>query len=64
MAGLINRFLAAIGAGGRKAESDVSYEPALEQNITGGTPGAGGSDLDEGKKEADAPAKEESRPSR
>jgi hypothetical protein len=64
MAGLINRFLAAIGAGGRKAESDVSYDPALEQNIAGGTPGAGDSDLDGGEKEAGAPEKGESRPSR
>ena len=28
MTGWIDRFLAAIGLGGRKAEADVSYDPA------------------------------------
>lgn len=41
----LSRFLAAIGAGGRKAEADVSYDPALENKTAGGTPGSGGSDL-------------------
>lgn len=51
MAGLISRILAAIGAGGRKAEPDVSYDPALERNVPGGVPGYGGSDLEEGRDE-------------
>ena len=46
MAGLISRFLAAIGAGGRKTEADVSYDPAVQDQTDGGTPGSGGSDLD------------------
>jgi hypothetical protein len=45
MANWLNRFLAAIGAGGRKAEPDVSYDPALDDKTAGGTPGSGGSDL-------------------
>jgi hypothetical protein len=45
MAQWLSRILAAIGAGSRKAETDVSYEPALEDQTTGGTPGSGGSDL-------------------
>ena len=28
MTGWVDRFLAAIGLGGRKAEADVSYDPA------------------------------------
>ena len=44
MAGLMNRLLAAIGIGG-KAEADVSYDPALDEDATGGEKGAGGSDL-------------------
>jgi hypothetical protein len=32
----ISRFLAAIGAGGRKAEADVSYDPALDDEAGGG----------------------------
>lgn len=55
MAGLMNRFLAAIGIGGRKTEADVSYDPAPEDNtaggmpgITGGMPGPGGSYPEEG----------------
>src|SRR3954452_12811463 len=38
MAGWIHRFLAAIGAGGHKAEADVSYDPALENHAAGDTP--------------------------
>jgi hypothetical protein len=45
MSGWLSRFLAAIGAGGRKAEADVSYDPALEDQTEGGKPGSGGSDL-------------------
>jgi hypothetical protein len=30
MAGWLNRLLAAIGAGGRKSEADVSYDPAVQ----------------------------------
>jgi hypothetical protein len=45
MAKWLSRILAAIGAGGRKAEADVSYDPALENQTTGGTPGSGRSDL-------------------
>jgi hypothetical protein len=45
MAGLMNKFLAAIGLGGNKAEADVSYDPALDESTTGGEKGAGGSDL-------------------
>lgn len=41
----ISRFLAAIGATGRKAEADVSCDPALDENATGGAKGSGGSDL-------------------
>jgi hypothetical protein len=44
MAKWLNRLLAAIGAGG-KAEPDVSYDPALDNQAGGGTPGSGGSDL-------------------
>jgi hypothetical protein len=55
MAGLISRFLAAIGAGRRKAEADVSYDPALTDNTDGGRPGQGGSDLGGGGPRADAP---------
>jgi hypothetical protein len=32
----INRFLAAIGVGGRKAEADVSYDSALDDEASGG----------------------------
>jgi hypothetical protein len=45
MAGLMSKFLNAIGLNGSKAESDVSYDPALDENATGGEKGAGGSDL-------------------
>ena len=45
MAGLMKRFLTALGIGGNKAEADVSYDPALDENATGGDKGAGGSDL-------------------
>jgi hypothetical protein len=45
MAGWMHKMLAAIGLGGNKAESDVSYDPALDENATGGEKGAGGSDL-------------------
>ena len=38
----MNKFLAAIGLGGNKAEADVSYDPALDENATGGEKGAGG----------------------
>ena len=31
----MNRFLTAIGLGGNKAEADVSYDPALDENATG-----------------------------
>jgi hypothetical protein len=41
----MSRILAAIGVGGDKAEADVSYDPALDENATGGEKGAGGSDL-------------------
>ncbi|HXP58120.1 MAG TPA: hypothetical protein VN847_24375 [Streptosporangiaceae bacterium] len=41
----MHEMLAAIGLGGNKAESDVSYDPALDDNATGGEKGAGGSDL-------------------
>lgn len=47
MAGWMSRFLAAIGVGGRKAEADVSYDPAVHDNDGGGTPGPGGSDLED-----------------
>jgi hypothetical protein len=30
MSGWVSRFLAAIGAGGHKAEADVSYDPAVD----------------------------------
>lgn len=43
----IDRFLAAVGMGDRKAEADVSYDPALVRNTAGGEPGPGGSDLKE-----------------
>jgi hypothetical protein len=46
MAKWLNRILAALGAGGRKTEADVSYDPTLESHTPGGTPGSGGSDLD------------------
>jgi len=39
MSGWVSRFLAAIGAGGHKAEADVSYDPVVDDK-------AGGSDLD------------------
>ena len=45
MAGFMKRFLAAVGIGGNKAEADVSYDPALDEDATGGEKGAGGSDL-------------------
>ena len=45
MAGLMSKFLTAIGLNGSKAEADVSYDPALDENATGGEKGAGGSDL-------------------
>ena len=32
----ISRFLAAIGVGGRKAEADVSYDRALDDDASGG----------------------------
>ncbi len=41
----MSRFLSVIGVGGNKAEADVSYDPALDENATGGEKGAGGSDL-------------------
>ena len=41
----MNRFLTAIGVGGNKAEADVSYDPALDENATGGEKAAGGSDI-------------------
>ncbi len=46
MSGWVSRSLAAIGAGRHKAEADVSYDPVLDDNVDGGTPGPGGSDLD------------------
>jgi hypothetical protein len=46
MSGWVSRFLAAIGAGGHKAEADVSYDPAVDDSVDGGMPGTGGSDLD------------------
>ena len=45
MAGLWHRFLAAIGAG--KTETDVSYDPVVQDTRDGGTPGSGSSDLGE-----------------
>ena len=45
MSGWVSRFLAAIGAGRHKAEADVSYDPVVDDNADGGTPGPGGSDL-------------------
>jgi hypothetical protein len=45
MAGMMSRILAAIGIGGNKAEADVSYDPALDENAGGGEKGAGGSDI-------------------
>lgn len=39
MAGWINRLLAAIGAGGRKTEADMSYDPAVHGNTGDRTPG-------------------------
>ena len=45
MAGLMSRILGAIGLGGIKAEADVSYDPALDDDSAGGREGAGGSDL-------------------
>ena len=45
MASLMHRFLTAIGLSGNKAEADVSYDPALDENATGGEKGAGGSDI-------------------
>jgi hypothetical protein len=38
-----HRILAAVGAG--KTETDVSYDPVVQDTRDGGTPGAGGSDL-------------------
>ena len=32
----MSKFLAAIGLGGNKAEADVSYDPALDEDVTGG----------------------------
>jgi hypothetical protein len=49
MAELIRRLLAAMGLGGHKTESDVSYDPALDEKAGGGKPGPGGSDLREDK---------------
>jgi hypothetical protein len=46
MSGWVSRFLAAIGAGRHKAEADVSYDPVVDHDVDGGTPGPGGSDLD------------------
>ncbi|HTU73588.1 MAG TPA: hypothetical protein VMG38_08720 [Trebonia sp.] len=31
----VPRFLAAIGIGHRKAEDDVSYDPALDEDLSG-----------------------------
>ena len=45
MAGWMSRLLAAIGIGGNKAEADVSYDPALDEEASGGERGAGGSDI-------------------
>jgi hypothetical protein len=45
MAGWMSRFLAAIGAGGRKAEADVSYDPALDDKAKGGARGPGDPDV-------------------
>ena len=42
MANWLCRLLAAIGAGGRKTEADVSYDPARKGQADGGTPGSGG----------------------
>ncbi len=55
MAGWMNRLLAAIGAGGRKTEADVSYDPAVQDHADGGTPGSGGSDLNETTEEPPRP---------
>jgi len=44
MSGWMSRVLAAVGLG-NKAEADVSYDPALDEDATGGEKGAGGSDL-------------------
>lgn len=46
--------------GGRKAEADVAYDPALADSPDDGTPGAGGSDL--GEKAGDAPDPYEKKP--
>jgi hypothetical protein len=32
----VPRFLAAIGIGHRKAEDDVTYDPALDEDLNGG----------------------------
>jgi hypothetical protein len=45
MAGLMSRILGAIGLGGNKAEADVSYDPALDEDAAGGEKGARGSDI-------------------
>ena len=45
MAGWMSRLLAAIGIGSNKAEADVSYDPALDEDAGGGEKGAGGSDI-------------------
>jgi hypothetical protein len=47
MAGWLNRFLAAIGVGGRKTEADVSYDPAVQDGDSGRTPEPGGSGQNE-----------------
>lgn len=49
----MSRVLAAMGLGGRKTESDVSYDPVLDDKEGGGVPGPGGSDL--GKKAGEPP---------
>ena len=41
----MSRILAAMGVGGNKAEADVSYDPALDEDAAGGEKGAGGSDI-------------------
>jgi len=35
----VSRFPAAIGAGRHKAEADMSYNPVVDDNADGGTPG-------------------------
>lgn len=53
MTGWWSRVLAAVGVGGHKTESDVSYDPVLDDREGGGAAGAGGSDL--GKKPGEPP---------